>query len=139
MRLLLLLLALGFFSCQNQSVKKELAGTWNYDYPATRAEMEERGASQSELNYMESLFGSLGNAQLIFATGGTLEFQMSDLEQTGTWSVQEKGQVLLMDLTGSAQRSAIEYLGNDTLILVPLEAGEHNFPRVLTQVSPPSE
>jgi len=139
MRIFFVMALILLVSCKDQTIKNELTGTWNYDFEATRTEMETRGATQSEINFMESLFRSLGQAQISFLDNGDLNFQMTDLSQKGTWELRDKGSTLAMDLTGSEQISAIDYLGGDTLILVPLNEEELSFPRVLTQQKDASE
>lgn len=118
-------------SCQEYQVRNEMTGMWSYDLEATRNEMIAQNASPSEINYMESIMTTLAQSQLHFKQGGELIFSLDNQDQRGEWSLQNAGQEVIMNLTGTEQISTIEYLANDTLILAPKQAQNGGFPRVL--------
>ncbi len=126
----LLLLMLGLSACETEK-QRHIVGTWRYDLDATRLEMQRREAGPGEINYMESMFFNLKNAELVIKPGRQLEFRMDSIVETGSWKFANKQQELLLNLTGEDQRSAIEYLSPDTLILLPIQTHGINFPRVL--------
>lgn len=118
-------------ACEERAVRRQLVGVWTYDLAATRQEMIRREASPGEINYMESILGTMQQAELHFQSDGTLLFALEDIQQTGSWSLREGGQELVVNLTGADQVSDIEYLLADTLILSPRQIDNASFPRVL--------
>ena len=131
--LTLLLLRLVPFSCADSETKQNLVGTWKYDMEATLAEMQKRGAVQADLNYIQSILIGLKEASISFEPDGNLVFSIADEKEEGTWKLQEKDKMLILGLNGSEQRSIIESINVDTLILLPAEE-EEGFLRVLTGI-----
>lgn len=132
--LTLFLLTILVSACQEKKIRQQIVGPWAYDLEATRLEMSNREASPSEINYMESILNTLNQARVVFNRDGSMTLAMDGLEETGTWSLQSKGNELIINLTGSDQVNTIEYLSTDTLILYPQRPDADSFPRVLVSV-----
>jgi len=132
--LTILLFTLLLSACQENQIRQQIVGPWSYDLEATRMEMANREASPSEINYMESILNTLNQARVVFNRDGSMELAMDGLEESGTWSLQNKGNELIINLTGSDQVNTIEYLSADTLILYPERPDANSFPRVLVSV-----
>ncbi len=130
--LLLLLLILLCAACVPSETEQLLMQSWKYDMEATLTEMEERGATASELNYMRSIMIGLQEASITFMEKDKVRFEMPDLEVEGTWKLQKKETELMLLLEETPQVSIIDHLSTDTLILAPQSGDTSNPLRVLT-------
>lgn len=133
MRRLLFLLLLLPTACAENPSQQMLLGTWEYNMEATLAEMQDRGADQNTMNYMQSIMIGLQEANIQFEPRGVVKFTMLDLEEEGTWKVQDKEQLLVLTLDSSEQVSKIDYLSLDTLILSPNDPVQQESLRILTR------
>lgn len=133
MRRLIFLLLLLPIACAENPSQQMLLGTWEYNMEATLTEMENRGADQNSMNYMQSIMIGLQEANIQFEPRGVVRFTMLDLEEEGTWKVQDKEQLLVLTLDSSEQVSKIDYLSLDTLILRPNDPIQEESLRILTR------
>lgn len=133
--LLFCLLTMGIVACQDSEEKTNLVRTWQYDLPAIQDEMRSRKADQRSFNYMESIMAGLQFAQLTFNADGSLLLQLDDFAEKGNWKLRRNGKELLIQFNDQPQRSRIDLISSDTLMLTPMdENAEINFPRVLVAV-----
>lgn len=131
-RLIVLFLFLPIACAENPS-EQMLLGTWNYNLEATLAEMQNRGADQNTMNYMQSIMIGLQEANIQFEPRGVVKFTMPDLEEKGSWKLQDKDQLLVLTLDSSEQVSKIDYLSLDTLILYSNDPSQQSNLRILTR------
>ena len=131
MRNVVLVFLLLNFGCVNSPTEELLVGTWKYNMDATLEEMQGRGAAETEINYMKSILIGLKEASISFQDNGEVLFSMPEIEENGSWKILKRNNELILDLNGNEQRSIIDHIVSDTLILTPPE-GEDGLLRVLT-------
>ena len=128
---IILLMHLVLLGCQRREVKEYLIDNWGYDLPSIRNEMDLRGASFAERNYMESIMSGLQFARLGFLERGRVQFELDSLRQTGDWRLRKNGSQIVIRLTEKAQQYTLERRGRDTLVLDPMNGEGLAFPRML--------
>ncbi|MEM6377415.1 MAG: hypothetical protein AAF705_04325 [Bacteroidota bacterium] len=133
MRQLIFLCLLLPIACAESPSQQMLVGSWEYNLEATLTELRDRGADQNTMNYMQSIMIGLQEANIQFEPRGVVKFTMPNLEEEGSWKLQEKEQLLVLTLDSSEQVSKIDYLSLDTLILRPSDPSQQDNLRILTR------